>query len=85
MQIDTHINETIDNDIIDMVIANAITAWTGNALVRLVTKKQIWKRTVRGMRTVPWYCVNEICLRFIKVTRKYLPKVGCFFDWWLDT
>ena len=40
IQIDTHINETIDNDIIDMVIANAITAWARNALVQLVTKKQ---------------------------------------------
>ena len=40
MQIDTHINDTIDNDIIDMVIANAITAWARNASVQLVTKKQ---------------------------------------------
>ena len=40
MQIDTHINETINIDIIDMVIGNAITAWACNALVQFVTKKQ---------------------------------------------
>ena len=40
MQIDTHFNETIDNDIIDMVIGSAIPAWASNSLVQLVTKKR---------------------------------------------
>ena len=40
IQIDTHIDETIDKDIIDMVIASAITAWTRDALLQFVTKKQ---------------------------------------------
>ena len=41
IQIDTHIDETIDKDIIDMVIASAITAWARDALLKFVTKKTI--------------------------------------------
>ena len=42
MQIDTHINDIINNDIIDVVIRNAITAWARESLTHSVTKIGSW-------------------------------------------
>ena len=53
MHIDTHINDTIDIDIIDVVIVSAITAWALYPLAQFVTKTERWmeREAVSGLIT----------------------------------
>ena len=71
MQIDTHVADTIANDIIDMVIKSAIPAYANDSLAQSITKKTERHCVVR-IHDCIIVMLHEGCVNF----QKRLPDVA---------